>query len=174
MERAAKLRRVNVLRSSLPHMSQAALVAFLAKAQDEDIPAVRYTRDVRDARNAVALQDTPYGKLIVQAGLELRNGRTVSLDVSNSQALLYVSASRKMFSNHLMRVHEKQTCGPTRPWRLCIYCDEAKPGDVMKQDNARAFTKRVCRHVWMSVLLHSLKRIPGSSLEPQRPGTLLP
>ena len=96
MERAAKLRRVNVLRSSLPHMSQAALVAFLAKAQDEDLPAVRYTRDVREARNAVALQDTPYGNLIVQADLELRNGRTVSLDVSNPQALLYVSASRKM------------------------------------------------------------------------------
>ena len=91
--------------------------------------------------------EKPGIKSNIQSDFELRNGRTVSLDVSSPQALLYVSASRKMFSNQLMRVYDKHPCGPTRPWRLCIYCDEAKPGNVMKQDNAR-----VLQHVYAGTM----------------------
>ena len=43
-----------------------------------------------------------------------------------------------MFSAELKRVYNKDPCGPTRPWKLCVYCDEAKPGNAFKQDNKRS------------------------------------
>ena len=92
MGRAASIQRLNAVRGSLPHMSQSALAAFLAKAQDEDLPAVRQTREVREARDAVGLQDTPYGKLNIRADVEQRLGRMVSMDTVNPHAVLYASA----------------------------------------------------------------------------------
>ena len=138
MENAAKLRRLNELRCSLPHMSQVALAAFLSKAQTEDLPVVRCRNAVRRARDAAVNHDTPVGLLIVQVSLELRSGGTKLYDVANPHALLYLAASCKMFSAELKRAYNKDPCGPTRPWKLCVYCDEAKPGNAFKQDNKRS------------------------------------
>ena len=55
METAFKLRRLNDLRCSLPHMSQVALVAVLSKAQTEDLPAVRCRKEIWHARDAVVI-----------------------------------------------------------------------------------------------------------------------
>ena len=65
--RLAKLRKLDYARNSLPHVSQAALAAFIRSARDGDLPTASSTKDVRAARDLATDVDTPYGKLLDEA-----------------------------------------------------------------------------------------------------------
>jgi hypothetical protein len=136
-ERSAKLRRLNDLRASLPYVSQSALAAFLASARRCDLPDVGQTRDVREARDMVAEQITPYGPLIESVRLVTNTAATVALDITNPHAYIFVAAQCAMFSALLISTFDRCPCSAANPWRLIIYADEATPGNAMKLDNLR-------------------------------------
>ncbi len=146
-DRCAKLRRLNDLRAGLPFMSQSALAAFLAAARDQDLPDVKYTRDVREARDLAATQDTPYGKLIETMALVLFTSQIITIDITNPHAFLYVAASCAMFSAMLLRTYELDPCSAMKPWLLILYADEATPGNAMKMDN-----KRIMQCIYWSII----------------------
>ena len=62
--RPAKLARLQDLRNRLPQLSQSALSAVLKVARDlDELPDAVSTKQIREARNAAVLDNTPYGTL---------------------------------------------------------------------------------------------------------------
>ena len=70
---------------------------------------------------------------------------TIQLEVANPLALLYIAAQTCWFGKLLQATYEKYPCSDHSPWTLCIYEDEAKPGNKMKRDNRRA-----CQNIYVS------------------------
>ena len=137
MDRPSKLARLSGLRSRLPHISHSALAALLTIAKEEPLPELTKRDDIRDARDAVALQDTRYGKLIITLTLPGTNGRDVTIPVQNPFAMLWAAAQCKYFARLLATTAERNPPSPTKPWSVCIYSDEITPGNQLKPDNQR-------------------------------------
>ena len=147
MDREAKLRKLNEFRCSMPHVSSTALSSLLARARAGDLPELSSRNDIRDARDANVLQSTPYGNLIERTDLACFPEGTITVEMANPVANLYIAAKTKFFAQMLQNTFATRPCSLERPWKLCLYADEAKPGAQMKQDN-----KRVLQNVYWSFL----------------------
>ena len=130
--RAAKLARVEALRTSVPYVSHSALAAILAAAQEAPLPkADRNT--VREGRDRVAMTETPYGPLH-------QSMRIGGLDVEyqHPAAALYAFCSKsRAFSDLVRHTASTQPPTPARPWHLLIYLDEISPGNQLAYTHAR-------------------------------------
>ena len=124
---------LSAFRQRLPYVSQRALAAVLAEAQRGPLPAVRSSRAVRRARDAVVVQETPYGPLhrkINVGGLEC--------EIQNPQAFLWCATSQSTaLSNLMLRTAERSPCSQANPWRLMLYFDEVSPGNQLAYRNSR-------------------------------------
>ena len=136
MEPPPKLRRVSALRAQLPYVSQTAFAAFCAVAQDESLP--RCSRnDVRAARDAVAYQDTPYGKVVTVYTVQDTDGNDVEFEMTNPFAFLWVAAQKPRFAALVRRTLQRSPPSPSAPWRQVLYVDEVTPGNDRKTDNRK-------------------------------------
>ena len=138
---AAKVRRINSIRCKLPHCTQSALAAFCKLAKNTELPDITHRREIRD----VAASKTSYGPLLHMLELKIVQNKTIQLEVANPLALLYIAAQTCWFGKLLQATYEKYPCSHHSPWKLCIYEDEAKPGNKMKRDNRRA-----CQNIYVS------------------------
>ena len=66
MQRSAKLRKISDARATLPHVSQYALSALIAKAKNGELPDTCHCADIRAARNLQNDITTPYGPLLTK------------------------------------------------------------------------------------------------------------
>ena len=138
-ERPRKLRRTEAFRRALPHLSAVALASVLARVVDVGVPELRSRENFREARDACAFEDTPYGPLIRTIPMRALDG-TLSqrLEVVHPLAMLWVAAREGAGFGSLL-LHMLHTNAPTitQPWRLALYSDEVVPGNVLSHDNKR-------------------------------------
>ena len=131
-DRASKLRRIEKLRRNLPHVTASALSALLEAIASEPIDDTYSRRDIREARDEVITQDTPYGSLFTTVSLPAINGCNMEFDVINPFAMLHTcfltcAGMRALMKRALL----------VQPWRLVMYCDEVTPGNQLAPDNLR-------------------------------------
>ena len=91
-DRATKLRRLNVFRRSLPHVSESALAAVLDEITRHGVPDLHGRHHLRQATTAVLVQETPYGNLLVPIKLVALDGTIKTMDVVNPLAMLLLAA----------------------------------------------------------------------------------
>ena len=138
MDRPAKLRRLNELKCTLPHISQSALGALLDWAKTNTLPAFTNRNHVREARNAQLEQATPFGPLIRTCQLPGVDGRPVDIDIQCPFGMLHVCAKTKYFGALLSSAAARSPPTFAKPWRIIIYSDEITPGNSMKPQQSHA------------------------------------
>lgn len=136
-DRPAKMRRLQQVRASLPPMSSRALAAVMAAAAKEQLPVAGRT-EMRRARNAIADEQTPAGRLHERIRVPLARGGDLELEIQNPLAMLYkvcsVSAS---LAGLVRRVAAATPPTPELPWRMVLYTDEILPGNQLGYKSAR-------------------------------------
>ena len=85
--RASKLRRLDRMRRSLPHVSAKALADILEHVATEGVPERRTRRDIGIARDEQIQQVSPYGELLVSVPAKA-GGETKHLLAINPLAML--------------------------------------------------------------------------------------
>ena len=128
-------RHVNALRASLPRMSQRALSAVLAEAKKGPLPDAG-RKQIRLARNDVALQETPHGTLVRDVTLRGKANPLV-IQVCLPMPMLWVASACERFSQLLIDTMAAAPCSRSQPWSLIIYADEIVPGMALRQVNPR-------------------------------------
>ena len=132
-ERRAKRTRLQSLRDRLPFISQSALAAVLKFAAAEPVHEGVTRDELRNARNQIVAEQTPYGPLhqLIMMG-------ETSVEFQHPAAMLYhVCKTSTSFSDLLDRVHTATPCAVNRPWRLVLYMDEITPGNQLAHKHAR-------------------------------------
>ena len=121
MDRAAKLRRLNVLRRSIPHLSASALTALLDDVAKHGVPELHDRKHVREATRQLVDADTDYGKILVPATLYDKAGNECTALIVNPLALIWKAFEQDGGFTDLM-VHRLQQTPPSpeRPWRLVL------------------------------------------------------
>lgn len=137
-DKPAKLRKLEQLRRTVPHVSASALSAILREVRD-DMPELATRQNIQEARVAATSEDTPYGPIFTTLSLVAVAGAAAhTFDVINPFAYLYYVffhclAFRQAFELALLRF----PVSAASPWRLIFYCDEVTPGNQLAQDNKR-------------------------------------
>lgn len=91
MKRAAKLRRLDDLRRSVPYVSARALEAILQEAQ-RDMPKLTNRKAMVEARDLQVNQATPYGPCMITLPVELESGVMDEVVIVNPFAQLWTAA----------------------------------------------------------------------------------
>ena len=137
---AAKRARLRKLRYTLPHMTQTALSAVLKEtsaALPDEGPIEASRQEIRDSRNEVALQMTPYGKLHRETQLPLASGAFLMVEMAALAPSLYVACHTASFSTLVLDTLRTVESTPEKPWGLIVYGDEIVPGNIIAPDNLR-------------------------------------
>lgn len=136
--RPAKLARLQDLRNRLPQLSQSALSAVLKVARDlDELPDAVSTKQIREARNAAVLDNTPYGTLHKTVTLP-GTAKDFQLEIQSPHAALWAAANRSAaFAALLAQTAAKAPPSADAPWRLILYFDEVLPGNIMNHKGAR-------------------------------------
>ena len=135
--RPAKLARLQTLRDALPFISQSALAAILKISQREQLPSGT-RKDIRHARDTVALQATPYGPISQVINLSPAGGADFHAEIQHPFAMLYYCCSTSSaLSGLVKRCVQKQQPTLANPWRIIFYTDEITPGNPMGYKNLR-------------------------------------
>lgn len=137
MERAEKLRRLNVFRRSLPHISASALAAVLDEVARSGIPDLRSRYHCQEATALELLGDTPYGPLLTSVKVARIVGGDADVLVINPFAMLHKAALSVGFDTLLRKAFARTPCTPEQPWNLIVYSDEVVPGNQMSYENLR-------------------------------------
>ena len=114
-DRATKLRRLNVFRRSLPHVSGSALAAVLDEITRHGVPDLHGRHHLRQAATAVLAHATPYGNLLVQIKLVALDGTIKTMDVVNPLAMLLLAAELPGMDALLQARFSKSLPSPENP-----------------------------------------------------------
>ena len=76
-KRAAKLRKLNDFRRSLPHVSARALDQIFKGIQEQGLPDLMTRDQMREATNELMTSVTPHGPLIVEIELNMIDGTVI-------------------------------------------------------------------------------------------------
>ena len=137
-DREAKLQRIEHIRRSLPHMSATALTAILKFAAENDVSEFKtYHRSIWDTALAAALEDTPYGPILLQLPVHTNDGEE-SLWMVNPLGYLHTVYQKPGGFQRLVKdTFFSMPCTPERPWRIVLYTDEVSPGNQLSVANNR-------------------------------------
>eukprot|EP00971_Amphidinium_carterae_P000060 1409-Amphidinium_carterae.1 len=134
MERAKKLAKLQDLRSRLPHISQSALEAVLSIASKTALPNATRT-EIRQSRDEIAKQSTPYGQLHKSIDLLKLDGSQFKLEIQCLFTMFSYLCLRSLSYGQMV----KQTCvqtitpsSPQKPWSFILYTDEVSPGNQLQ------------------------------------------
>jgi hypothetical protein len=137
-ERPAKLARLQHLRARLPFISQSALGSLLNAAEKEPLPTGCNRNTVREARNNIGLQRTPYGTLHQTIRVASIDGGFIDLEIQHPMAMLWHSCTvSESLSKLVQRTAAVHASSPERPWKLALYMDEILPGNQLGYTSAR-------------------------------------
>ena len=138
--REAKLRKLNEFRRKRPHISAKALADTLQGVKDDGMPELHDRNHLRQARDLVASQHTPFGPMIQEIDVSLSDGSRRKLPFAFPAALLYVALMSSVALNALFATRmDDIPPSPEHPWNLILYSDEVTPGSVLSPNNARKF-----------------------------------
>ena len=139
-DRPTKLARLQSLRDRVPYVSQSALAAILKIAQSEPLPTGR-RNDIKDARDAVALSSTPYGRISQVITLRSATGGSdMSVELQHPFAMFYYCCSTSRALSALVTTCvERHPPTLSKPWNIIVYTDEISPGNQLGYQNHRKF-----------------------------------
>ncbi|CAK0858941.1 unnamed protein product [Prorocentrum cordatum] len=121
-DRPAKLRRLSRLRAELPFTHCNAMAQFLASVKRDEIPELGSRRqDIRDARELMVGENTPYGKLHQNM---IVGQHTV--EICSPAAMLRYCSALPATQPLWQRALELP-----RPWHIIIYGDEIGAGSAL-------------------------------------------
>ena len=135
--RESKLRRLDRMRRSLPHVSAKALADILEHVATEGVPERRTRRDIGIARDAQIQQVSPYGELLVSVPVKA-GGETKHLLAINPLAMLWLLFHQGGgWTDFMTFLLERKPSSPENPWGMILYSDEVVPGNPLSFDNLR-------------------------------------
>lgn len=136
-DRAAKLRRLNEFRRSLPHVSASALSSILDEVNRIGVPDMYGRKHMQQATALELHGETPYGPLFQTAQLHNTSGGLSPMVFINPFAMLHKAATCPGFASLLENQFRQDDCSPEHPWRIILYTDEVVPGNQLSIDNLR-------------------------------------
>ena len=142
MDRVAKLRKLENKRRQLPHASAAFFSAVLKAVKDDPTLAEGPSRrqDFRKARDAVVLEDTSFGPMLVIVQASRADNTLVDLYAAHPFATLeYAILNNPRFKAFFERRLRAVPCTQEKPWHIILYSDEVTPGNVHAPLNKRKF-----------------------------------
>ena len=89
--RANKLRKLDMFRRKLPHMSASALAAVLKVVEDEGIPEVHNRKTLQEARDSVNDAPTPFGPIHREVQMHAVGGGLEAINLTNPFALIWTA-----------------------------------------------------------------------------------
>ena len=87
-ERAAKLRRLNQMRRSLPYVSASALSSVLQDVEEQGVPELHGRKHMKEASEKALADHNAYGDLIDSIPMVHKDGGTKMMLVINFLSLL--------------------------------------------------------------------------------------
>ena len=136
--RANKLRKLDMFRRKLPHMSASALAAVLKVVEDEGIPEVHNRKTLQEARDSVNDAPTPFGPIHREVQMHAVGGGLEAINLTNPFALIWTALKTSdAFSAFFASRLAKYPSSPECPWSLILYNDEVTPGNPLSTDNQR-------------------------------------
>ena len=155
--RESKLRRLNAFRRRRPHMSASALSETLHAIKDEGLPDLTSRHCMRESRDAVCNEHTPFGKVTQELELPLQQGGQTRISIASPAAFLWValvgSVSLAALFESRLDVHPSS---PEKPWNLVLYSDEVTPGSALSPNNERKF--QGLYYTFLELGAHALSR----------------
>jgi len=120
------------------YVSRTGIWKLLRNVAEEGLPEA-YSRTTQwRARKAVCSTATPYGKLVVQKPVTLKNGKCDTIAIQNPLAMLYHSCHTSASYSSLMRARlEAKPPTPAAPWNLIVYQDGVDPSDGLAKNHSR-------------------------------------
>ena len=136
----AKLEKLNTFRRKLPHCSASALPAMLELAEREGIPELHSRKHMRESRDQVCNEETPFGPVTVYVDMIDNTDSIKRIAVAHPLAYFWTALVRSnTFSAYVAKRLRKFPCTPETPWHIIMYSDEVTPGNVIAAKQGRKF-----------------------------------
>lgn len=119
------------------YVSQSGLSEILKSIKKHGLPEAIDRRIIKRARDS---EIPPSVFTSIQAEMEKGQQKTFPA-VNPVELLKYVCGQPGGFSEYFWQKHTEMPSAPHKPWRICVYCDEIVPGNVLRPRNQRS--KRV-------------------------------
>ena len=141
MERSLKLRKLETTRRKLPHASAAFFSAVLKSVKDDPsvLEGPSRRQDFQQARDAVVLEDTSFGPMLVKVQVSKIDNTRMDVHVAHPFAVLEFSLKNNNFKELFQRRLRAKPCTLDAPWHIILYSDEVTPGNVHAPLNKRKF-----------------------------------
>ena len=139
-DRAAKLRRLNALRRTCPHLTASALAGVLNEIEEQGLPDLHNRWNVAEAADAELQMHDSYGPLIFDQTLKCIDDTNMEITMVNPLSLLSAAYTCAPYYDLLNKTAAKHN----NMLSIILYFDEVVPGDPIGYANRRK--------VWVSYL----------------------
>ena len=120
------------MRLSLPHMSKTALQAVLDTVTEEGVPELHSRKHQMEGLVLELAQHDAYGPLITNVEVATKSNQQMSLLAANGLSLIHAAVTQGgSFTELMERTLSCTQNGPDHLWNLCVYTDEAVPGNPL-------------------------------------------
>ena len=142
-DRPSKLRKLNKLRMSCPHLSASALHELCSEIERSGLPELHRRDQILEAAEAEIERDTyqhAYGRVLRYMTVQTQRDRrrSMRLLVAHPVAFLSVIALQVgVFSEYLRLCIESNPSSYEQPWDIVLYADEVVPGNPLGHNNDR-------------------------------------
>jgi hypothetical protein len=119
-------------------VTYAGLSRILAAVRDGGVPENSSRQSIARSIRADLAVDTPCGPLIQEVRIPRQDGGYMDWPCCHPGASLsWLCSTCSGFDAYFKGHHRDQPSSPDRPWKLCIYADEAAVGNLLRCDNTR-------------------------------------
>jgi hypothetical protein len=119
----------------LPAMSKSALAAVLDAVDDQGVPELHRREHMVEGLDRELERHNVYGPIILERTLSTKSGEQQPVLYrlySNFLSLLHGAVSQGgSYDELVLESFQRVRCGPDHLWNLCIYMDEAVPGNPL-------------------------------------------
>ena len=131
-DKRRKLFDLEAMRRRLPHVSQRGLSATLKDIRKHGLPDLDGTKDLREARELMVNEKTPYGPIGVDKDIPTTGGGSVKVRMASPLALLFFAFLHcAPFAEFMEQRFIEHPSTVDIPWNAILYCDEVHPGDQL-------------------------------------------
>ena len=140
IERASKLRRLEDLRRSNPHISASAfaLSELIQDIEKHGVPDLHGKKHIHEAREHTVQTHNAYGPMLCTTPVHCKDGSTKDLLYVNFLTLLQAMFGQGGGMTKLINTTMTTSpCSHEEPWRLIFYSDKVVPRHVLSADTSR-------------------------------------
>jgi len=121
-------------------VTQRGLASTLQDIKKHGLPELDSTKDLREAREMLMNEGTPYGPISVEKEVPITGGGRMRIRMASPLALLFFAFYHcAQFATFFEGRLAKCPSSEEQPWNLILYCDEVHPGDQLGGKKLRKF-----------------------------------